>query len=143
MKDRYAILISGIVLSFALTLGVMFAYERFWGSESSLIESAKTSVRSGLFDPYSAQFEDLTVARNTNGGEFVCGFVNAKNKMGGYVGRAPFVYAATAQRSMIIRDSRDAFVAGDYMVGPCFPRMEVPDKAPRPDEPVRILGQVR
>jgi hypothetical protein len=131
----------GLFISFA-ALGVLlvFGWPYIFNSDSAMIETAKTAVRSGLFDPYSAQFEDVRVARNANG-EFVCGFVNAKNKMGGYVGKAPFVYGVAGQRYNIITDRQAAFLAGEYMVKPCFPRMEVPTKSPTAGEPWRIIGQ--
>lgn len=49
---------------------------------------AKNAVRSVLNDPDSAQFEGLF--RNKKTGS-VCGYVNAKNRMGGYVGRELFI----------------------------------------------------
>lgn len=50
--------------------------------------AAHDAVRAVLIDPDSAQF-DGEVASKTEGG--TCGFVNAKNRMGGYSGRAPFL----------------------------------------------------
>lgn len=49
---------------------------------------AEKKVRDQLRDPESAQFSDVTTAGN---GLLVCGMVNAKNGMGGYVGRRKFV----------------------------------------------------
>lgn len=59
------------------------------GCEPSLESEAKRAVRQGLIDPDSAKFE--SVFTNQKSGA-VCGFVNAKNRMGGYVGASPFVY---------------------------------------------------
>jgi len=53
------------------------------------VNDAKREVRQHLVDPSSAQFE--SVHENPNTGA-VCGLVNAKNRMGGYVGATPFVY---------------------------------------------------
>lgn len=49
---------------------------------------AEGKVRAQLRDPESAQFSEVTSAGN---GMLVCGMVNAKNGMGGYVGRRKFV----------------------------------------------------
>jgi hypothetical protein len=53
------------------------------------IEQAKTAIGRTLLDPYSAKFEDVRVV-NSEVGTIVCGTVNAKNKIGGYVGARPF-----------------------------------------------------
>ena len=45
-------------------------------------------VRRSLNDPESARFENVTFNAKT---KFGCGVVNAKNRMGGYVGFARFV----------------------------------------------------
>lgn len=52
---------------------------------------AKTAVATALTDPDSAKFKNL---RSTKWalGDFVCGEVNAKNKMGGYSGYEGFYY---------------------------------------------------
>lgn len=52
------------------------------------IYTIQSVVKKPLLDPDSAQFSDVTFNRSTG---FGCGFVNAKNKMGGYVGRKQFV----------------------------------------------------
>jgi hypothetical protein len=131
-----------VLFIFGAALGafLIFSWPIFFNSDSAMIETAKAAVKGGLFDPYSAQFEDLRVVTNQNG-EFICGFVNAKNKMGGYVGKAPFVYGVVGQRFNIITDRQAAFLAGEYMVAPCFPRMEVPKRSPSAGEPWRIIGE--
>lgn len=50
---------------------------------------AKSGVKSLLNDPDSVQFSGL---RKDSSGKNVCGYFNAKNRMGGYVGRTPFYY---------------------------------------------------
>lgn len=57
------------------------------GCSGGIEGDAQKAVKSLLNDPDSAQFFD--VQRN---GENVCGLVNAKNRMGGYVGKTPFMY---------------------------------------------------
>lgn len=53
------------------------------------IYKAKQEVTNNLIDPDSAKF--ASVYKNPSSGS-VCGLVNAKNRMGGYVGNTPFVY---------------------------------------------------
>ena len=75
---------------------------RFWGVnafeiyqlEKQISENLEESkrvgiemVRSSLKDPTSAQFSKVTVS---DIGIFVCGYVNAKNSFGGYVGPTRF-----------------------------------------------------
>lgn len=61
---------------------------------------AKAKVRDLLRDPQSAQFSDV---RTTGNGLLVCGMVNAKNGMGGYVGK----------RTFVVWGDHDAAVASD------------------------------
>lgn len=52
------------------------------------LEQAKNVVRRNLTDPDSANFRDVFV---TPKGAIVCGEVNAKNQVGGYVGFRRFI----------------------------------------------------
>lgn len=65
-------------------------------------ERGKELVSREFLDPSSAQFRDLKVGRvengnalpnfqATSGGKVLCGDVNAKNRLGGYVGFRPFI----------------------------------------------------
>jgi hypothetical protein len=49
----------------------------------------------------------------------VCGLVNAKNKMGGYVGRTPLVVSEFG-RSYILKDETAIFFAAERIVKPVF-----------------------
>jgi len=70
--------------------------------EPYTIEFAEGVIRRDLRDPESARFRD--VRRNTEKGA-VCGYVNAKNGYGGYVGEAPFiVYYSTILHRLQISD---------------------------------------
>ena len=51
-------------------------------------DKIKTIVKGVLIDGESAQFSDLKYYQST---KFGCGFVNAKNKLGGYVGKKKFI----------------------------------------------------
>jgi hypothetical protein len=56
--------------------------------DSTEVSKMKLIVKDTLFDGESAQFSDLKYYKSTN---FGCGFVNAKNKLGGYVGKKKFI----------------------------------------------------
>jgi len=60
---------------------------------SDTIEDAKTAVLAKLKDPESARFSALRTKQDEHG-EWVCGFVNAKNSYGGYVGNKEFRFLA-------------------------------------------------
>jgi hypothetical protein len=49
---------------------------------------AKKIVAGGLIDPESARFESISAGLKEGG---LCGFVNGKNRMGGYAGASPFI----------------------------------------------------
>lgn len=70
------------------------------------VEAAGTAkVRDSLKDPESAQFTGLYAATRIDGGgpPVLCGFVNAKNSYGGYVGKKAFM--ATDRIAAIWEDS--------------------------------------
>jgi hypothetical protein len=69
--------------------------------DSKEITSAKNLVKSSLLDGESAQFSDVEFYKKTN---YVCGLVNAKNKMGGYVGKKKFIVAINDSKSYIDPD---------------------------------------
>jgi len=71
--------------------------------ESTEVAKVKSIVRSALIDGESAQFSDLNYYQVT---KFGCGFVNAKNKLGGYVGKKRFV-ASLEQNVADIDPDRD------------------------------------
>ena len=61
--------------------------------QGQLFAQAKAAVTPMLIDPYSAKFEAFREV-DTPYGTAVCGLVNAKNRMGAYIGRSRFVYLA-------------------------------------------------
>ena len=63
-------------------------------------EDAKEAVRRQLIDPDSAKFQDVRVVETSGA---VCGFVNAKNRVGGYDGMAPFFYQA-GRGAVLVRE---------------------------------------
>jgi hypothetical protein len=68
--------------------------------EASLQTVAEASVRQQLVDPDSARFDRPIVIKSERQ---VCGFVNAKNRMGGYVGRQLYIYSGGS--AIIIADN--------------------------------------
>lgn len=78
---------------------------------SELRSMGEDRVRSSLIDPSSAQFEwpydfvegtwQTILKSRSFEGRITCGFVNSKNRMGGYVGRAAFV--------VVVKDGAVAF----------------------------------
>lgn len=48
------------------------------------------AVRARLKDPESARFGEMRAAKDSEGRITVCGYANAKNSFGGYVGMSPF-----------------------------------------------------
>lgn len=66
---------------------------------------AKTAVKSLLNDPESAQFSE--VVEGSYSGD-VCGKVNARNRMGGYVGATPFFYLKEANYATLVNPPADS-----------------------------------
>jgi hypothetical protein len=57
--------------------------------EATIIKEMIIAVTYEFFDPASATFRELIA---TDNGRQICGYVNAKNRFGGYVGFQPFLY---------------------------------------------------
>lgn len=66
---------------------------------------AKESIKKMLNDPESAQFSSLQDGKKKGD---VCGFVNAKNRMGGYVGNTPFWYEKSTGMAAIVKAPEDS-----------------------------------
>ncbi|WP_146196954.1 hypothetical protein [Achromobacter pulmonis] len=71
-----------------LTIGLLAGCEKGKPPEELLIESAQQVVATQLKDPLSAQFRNM---QGSEGALMVCGEINAKNGMGGYVGFKRFM----------------------------------------------------
>src|SRR6266404_1589196 len=101
-----------IAWAFVLVAGAVYL---FWGTlfESSNVKNAKAQLGKFLFDPYSAQYEDVREIK-TEIGAMVCGLVNAKNRMGAYVGRKPFYYTSINEEVVVISNNSDAFVYSSF-----------------------------
>ena len=85
----------------ALAVGLAFLIAgAAFGARAWLIHELRKPILAQLNDPDSAQFRAERVYGNwTPAGSALCGEVNAKNAMGGYVGYAPFE-AGVAQGSI-------------------------------------------
>lgn len=53
-------------------------------------ETLKNRVATTLNDPQSAQFRNIKLSELSADEKFLCGEINAKNQLGGYVGFRPF-----------------------------------------------------
>lgn len=82
IKKLFALGIAAILVGLAY-----FVWNRQFSPEAKVMER----VRNQLTDPDSAKFRGLSV--NKTGG-ITCGSVNAKNKMGGYIGFKDFLVSA-------------------------------------------------
>ena len=80
------LLVPALVVLASLT-AAFFVWQRFFSHEAKVIRL----VQATLTDPESAQFRGV---RRSGSASFTCGEVNAKNRMGGYVGFTPFMVAA-------------------------------------------------
>lgn len=78
--------------------------EKWFGAET--IVAAKRAVRQSLKDPESAEFKDVFANYTEEFGVVACGYVNAKNALGGYTGYKAFVSAGKS----VIMEGRDDIV---------------------------------
>jgi hypothetical protein len=62
------------------------------GSQAALEKEARQGLADTLFDAASARFSDLRVVPAPKNEEVLCGRVNAKNKIGAYIGFKRFLY---------------------------------------------------
>jgi hypothetical protein len=74
------------------------------GCGNSAAADAERIVRATLTDPESAQFEEVT--RSAANPDVVCGYVNSKNRFGGYVGKTRFYVTLSTEEAQI--DPRQA-----------------------------------
>lgn len=67
----------------------------------AIVDAIKAAAAKALKDPHSAKWERMQRATRPNvRGEptdVVCGYVNAKNSFGGYIGSKPFLYFVARQ----------------------------------------------
>ena len=68
------------------------------------IDAAKARIISILFDP-APVFPDVVVV-DAGGYNIYCGYVNARNRMGGYSGAKPFIVISTISAEVVDDDPR-------------------------------------
>jgi hypothetical protein len=68
-----------------------------WWSEDGQFSDARQAVSASMIDPHSTQFRNLRKI-----GPDICGEVNAKNRMGAYVGYTPFLYRLNQSRPVVL-----------------------------------------
>ena len=84
----------------AAAFGVWYLVGQLRPSDTSLLDYElmlihQEKIKARLRDPESARFTDVVVSRRS-GSPVVCGYVNAKNGFGGYVGKEPFISGDSA-----------------------------------------------
>ena len=88
---RKALLAAAIIAVAAPAVAATKTFVRFKLTPAQ-IAAVQESVRDNLKDPESARFGPMFAARPKDGGmPMVCGYVNARNSFGGYVGDQPFI----------------------------------------------------
>lgn len=68
---------------------------------------AKEAMARKLNDPTSAQWRDLFTVKTPDIGDVVCGMVNSKNRMGGYVGFTGFIFEKNRGRATMMFSGRE------------------------------------
>lgn len=76
------------VVAGAAAVTCFAAAAAYWWMKVLPLNLVEQDVAGALIDPSSAQFRDVNLSASTGG---ACGWVNAKNRMGGYVGYTQFV----------------------------------------------------
>jgi hypothetical protein len=79
----------------------------WYASNIKPLKRAEQAIRDTLLDPDSAQFKNLSLRSNAE----VCGEVNAKNRMGGYVGFRNFNVTFKGEENQIFLDTETLNVA--------------------------------
>lgn len=79
-----------------LALGALSGCEYMPGTETREVERAKQAVASLLLDPTSAEYRDAQLR-----GDWVCGELNGKNRMGAFVGFKRFLVHTDTQDAQI------------------------------------------
>ncbi len=70
-------------------------------AEAEKIDKVKKLVLDQLKDPESAQFKEVFIHKQIGKSDSICGKVNAKNALGGYVGYRRFMMKETGESPML------------------------------------------
>jgi hypothetical protein len=85
--------------------------------------AVEARVKGHLKDPDSAKFSQLNISKD---GSVGCGFVNAKNSMGGYTGDQFFMLVGEELRTPKEGDGVDA----SNLISCCLAKVEASNKSP-------------
>ena len=106
-------LAGGVCLGFVLPTLLNYFIS---ASKKSSIEEAEIAIERTLYDPYTARFGRLKLVQNSLG-EFVCGTVNSKNRIGSNIGVRRFAYNIGTGQIMVPPDDKTGFSeAADLLV---------------------------
>lgn len=96
------------MLKFIATLGLAIAFSASAAPVKKVDneERVKDAVRRQLLDPDSAKFYGVIVSKDTGS---TCGYVNAKNRMGGYSGKSLFYVTREMDVIMEPTGDRDSY----------------------------------
>jgi hypothetical protein len=85
------------MLRTVIALSALLSAVAAHAEDDEMIAKGKAGVAAKLLDPDSARFIDVRAIAK-NGRQFVCGFVDAKNRIGAYDGAKPFVFIIDDKR---------------------------------------------
>jgi hypothetical protein len=91
----------------AIALTALFWTVAAYADDDEIIATGKAAVAAKLINPDSARFTDVRLT-TTNGQQYVCGHVSAKDRKGVYNDK-PFIFIANqknAKHSAIVYDGR-------------------------------------
>lgn len=81
-----------------LVLSPLTGCDKIPGTQANLEAQVQEALAGELVDPSSAQLRNVRVVEPLG---TICGEVNSKNRMGGYVGYRPFAYTPSTQIILI------------------------------------------
>lgn len=121
---RYVLVIAGLMLT-----GCVTDYDKLIKTTpvpttlpASQMANVKSAVTHSFFDPDSALFRDVRTVRFTsskptgNPRTVTCGFVNGKNRFGGYVGYTPF-FVELDNKGLLTNPGRAVGRSDSYNLG--------------------------
>jgi hypothetical protein len=95
-----------LAMTFAAMASAVVAAEPYQ-LDSSELANVEAGIRSKLTDPESAKFDGVSASKSASGTVWACGYVNAKNQSGGYVGQRPFIGFYRSGNFVVKEISRD------------------------------------
>ena len=105
---KKTLLFAGITVTAIAIAASLFAWH------NTPFRIAEAVVKKELNDPGSAKFRNLKKAVNEVGALYICGDVNAKNRMGGYVGYVRFLVMDIETKPFVFLSSK-----GEEKYFPC------------------------